>query len=340
MTNEEKLEQVLQWVTEGLGRRKIARALETTEWEARQLMAAVMAPDAQLSPTKAGVKKEKRSTGRSTVLPKKETRGRPTVRVVSNVQGADTPSKMKTRPTSLKVAVLSDVHYPYEDANAIKLAKAYLVDWQPDMIVLNGDISDCYSVSRYQKDMKGRPDIQEELDYTHDRLEEWTLEFPDTEFKFLEGNHEARMKKHIDGNAPALAALRGLAYPELVRLGDLGIEWIPYDQDMHIGNLLFMHGHYVRKHAGTTARAHFEMYGCSVIVGHVHRLSVGYKRNKQGNHAMIENGTLCDLDVEYARFPDWQHGFTTLEFDGDDFTVYQHPIINYKLIADGKTYVL
>jgi len=113
---------------------------------------------------------------------------------------------------------------------------------------------------------------------------------------------------------------------------------VPSHEDLFIGNLLFYHGNLARKGSGMTAKAHFEQYGCSIIVGHIHRLGVLYKRNKYGTHTMIENGTLADFDVEYTRYPDWQHGFTTINFDGDDFSVAQYPISNYKIITDKKVY--
>jgi len=343
MNKQQKLDLVLELLEEGLGRRRIAKALETTEWEARTLMAEVMESYSDICETKEEQKSPRREVSRSQPFPKEKT-VRPTktsIKVGSRIGAkGDTKAKIHIRPTSLKVAVLSDIHYPYEDQNCIQLTKAFLQDYQPDMVVFNGDISDCYSVSRYEKNMKNRPDLQEELDYTHDRLVEWIDEFPNTEFKFVEGNHEARLKKHVSANAPSLVALRGLSYQHLVGLDRLNIEWIPEYKDLQIGSLMFTHGTRVRKHAGNTARGHFEDYGCSVIIGHIHRLAVGWKRNKFGHHAMIENGTLCDFDVEYIRFPDWQHGFTTIEFDGDDFNVQQHPITDYKLIGNGKVYML
>jgi predicted phosphodiesterase len=342
MNKKQKLDLVLELVQEGLGRRKIAKILETTEWEARHLMAEVLGPDNDLNLTKKKAEPVPIEAKRSKPFTKvtSTVQGKTTVKVVGEPIKADTPSNITVRPVNMKVAILSDIHYPYEDANAIQLTKAFLHDYEPDMIVLNGDVSDCWSISRYEKNPKGRPDIQQELDYTHDRLAEWVNEFPDTEFKFLEGNHEARMRKHVQANAPALMALKGLSYPTLVKLDQLGIEWIPENKDLQIGKLMIHHGTRARKHAGTSARAHFEDFGCSLIIGHIHRLSVAWKRNKYGDHAMIENGTLCELDVEYARFPDWQLGFSCIDFDGEDFSVFQCPISDYKLIAGGKVYVL
>ena len=342
MNKEEQLTIVEELLEEGYGRRKIAKSLGITEWRARSLMQDVIAGDYDLNPKKASKEKEiRRITKFKTTKRNKPSKATKTeIKVTNTSQPSDVPAKIDIKDATLKVAVLSDVHYPYEDQNAIKVCKAYLQDYQPDVIVFNGDITDCYTVSRYEKNVRNRPSIQDELDYTHDRLAEWVKEFPETEFKFVEGNHEERLRKHIMANAAELITIRDLAYPVLVGLEGLGIEWIPSDHDLQIGDLMFVHGFRARKHAGTTARAHFEDYGCSVLIGHIHRLSVAWKRNKFGNHALIENGTLCDFDVEYAKFPDWQQGFTTVDFDGNDFAPTQHAISNYRLIAGGKSYTL
>ena len=346
MKTENIYEEVRRLIEKGYGRRKVARALDITEWAARHLIADVINKQTSYKGKAVCDKKEAADTPcpvrrktHKTATKRKQSKSGTDVTIKTRGVKGDTPTKIEKRSASLKIAVLSDIHYPYEDAQCIKIVKSYLRDYKPDMIILNGDITDCYSVSRYEKNMKGRPDIQEEIDYTAEKLEEWVTEFPDTEFKFIEGNHEERLRRHVSSNAPALVALRNMSFPYLVGLDNLGIEWIGTDQELQIGSLLFTHGHMARKHAGTTARGHFESYGCSVIVGHVHRLSVAWKRNKIGHHAMVENGTLCDFDVEYLKFPDWQHGFTTIEFDGNDFCPRQHPIIDYKLIADGKVYV-
>jgi len=339
MNSKKKLALVKQFIEQGFGRRRIAKVLEITEWEARGLMAKAV-----------GVKKKrKRGTqytdtkvdaNRLELIRNNSSKNPTTVQVVSSASQDTAPNKLDTYTANLKVAVLSDIHYPYEDEKSELLTKNFLSDYKPDIIILNGDITDCYSISSFSKDIKKKMDIQEELDYGRIKLQEWTNLFPETDIKYLEGNHENRFSRLIKNNAPALASLRTLNIEENLNLKDMGIEWIPEWQDLQIGNIMFIHGHMVRKHGGGTARAHFEKYGCSLLLGHCHRASVTYKRNKFGTHALIENGCLCDFDIEYARFPDWHQGFTTLDFDGNDFSVNQYLITNHKLIANGKVYTI
>ena len=349
MIENAELSRVRKLIKDGYGRRRIAEALGLTEWQARTLVSQVLKIDSKVEQSE----KTKRKSKPKTKVQKPHSRqspskGRPTIkttaaRPIGNTQtiDADRPAKVVTRKPSYKVAVLSDIHYPYENTNVMKIVKAILHDNTPDMIVLNGDILDCYSVSRYDKSPLRKQTIQDEFDYGYNRLDEFVTEFPDTEFKFLEGNHEARFKKLLVSlKAQEYLSLRDMTIASQLDLDTLGIEFIPENKDLEIGRLTIMHGNRVRKGAGATAKAHHLDIGCSVIVGHIHRLSVAWKRNKFGAHVMIENGALCDFDVEYSRFPDWQHGFSMLHFDGEDLNVTQYPITDYKCITHNKVYTI
>lgn len=339
---EDDFQLVQDLVEQGFGRRRIADALGVTEYRARSIIREILGKVKAVSRGKDKPKKAKRKIAKQNKVSLRETKeqGQTKIQTMSIGVESDLASNIEVRKPNLKVVVLSDIHIPYQDQNALNLALAYMDDYQPDVIVLNGDIADFYGVSSYSKTKKDALNYQEELDATSDWLLALVNRFSDSEIYYIEGNHETRANRTLGNRAPEFLPLRDLKVNKLLGLEDMGIKWIPESQELKIGSLMFIHGHKARRHAGTTARAHFEDYGCAVIVGHVHRLSVAYKRNKYGNHAMIENGTLCDLDVEYMKYPDWQHGFTELNFDGDDFSVVQHPIIDYKLITSNKTYVI
>lgn len=320
----------------GFGRRRIAKELGMSEWSVRQAIAAVLnieLPEPQ-KPTAVKIDNVNKYTCTD------QTAASTAIRIGSSAQVNPTPKQLTIRPISLKVACLSDIHYPYQDEKAEEIALAFMCDYKPDIVVWNGDIFDFYAVSQYEKSISKKMDIQQEIDYGYGRLQLWVKELGvKTKHFFREGNHENRLSRLISSKAPALGALRSTNLEENLDFDALGIQYVPDYQDLYIGNMLFVHGNIVRRQGGASARGHFDQFGCSVIMGHTHRLAVSYKRNKNGTHAMVENGTLCDFDVEYCKFPDWQHGFTTLEFDGDDFSVLQHPIINYKLIHNGKVYI-
>jgi predicted phosphodiesterase len=334
----DNLKQVRNLIKQGLGRRRIAQILDITEWAARKLI-----EDAVEDIERPDVNKNKEPK----VVQKKEATpkhrivemGKTSIVIKTSAEPDPVVHKTEKRNPSTKVAVLSDIHYPFEDEKAIRLVDAFLQDYQPDVVVYNGDIADCYSVSSYGKAPGKVSTIQEELDYTRLKLEERKHALPNVKnWYYLEGNHENRFKRLISKDAPSLAGLKGCSFHEALGIDELGITWIPDHEELWIGSLLFVHGFLARKHSGASARGHFEKYGCSLIVGHCHRLAMGYRRTKSGNHCLIENGTLCDFDIEYMKFPDWQQGFTTIEFDGDAFSPTLRAIDNYRLIANGKVY--
>lgn len=327
---------------EGLGRRIIAQDLGVTEWAVRQHIKQISSSDQLLRDdehTTTTLQIVRSDESMPTKAHAKIKKVKPNVRSSSGTNPRI--HKAIHRDVQKKVAVLSDIHYPYEDEKVCEIADMFLVDYKPDIVVYNGDVVDCYAVSSFEKSPSHKMDIQEELDYGNRKVAERMDRLPSVQqWYWLEGNHESRFRRLIRRDAKALETLRDLSFEKSAGIEDLGITWVPGHEELMIGSLLFTHGTTARRHAGSSARAHYEMYGCSVIVGHCHRLSVGYKRNKFGDHALIENGTLSDLDVEYAKFPDWQHGFTTIDYDGNDFGVTSHAIKDYKLIANGVVYAL
>ena len=50
------------------------------------------------------------------------------------------------------VAILNDIHFPYHDKQALETALEFLHKDRPDMILINGDLLDFHSLSRFVKD--------------------------------------------------------------------------------------------------------------------------------------------------------------------------------------------
>ncbi len=60
--------------------------------------------------------------------------------------------------------VMNDIQLPFEDRRVLNLVLSFVDELKPYGVVLNGDISDCYSISSFVKDPMGVPDIQREID--------------------------------------------------------------------------------------------------------------------------------------------------------------------------------
>ena len=234
--------------------------------------------------------------------------------------------------------VLSDTHVPFQDKSVCRMLLKFIAEHRPGTIHLLGDISDFYSVSRFDKDPARKIDLQEDLDSTCKFLWEIREAAPHAKLIFSEGNHEFRLRKYLQTEAKALALLRALKLEKLLEFEELKIQFRRHDRPYRVGSLLFTHGQLVRKWSGYSARGHFEKYGCCVIHGHTHRLGAFYHRDIQDTYAAWENGCLCDLNPDYTTVPDWQHGWSVVWAQRDYFHVEQVAVVKGRYNYHGRMY--
>ena len=296
--------------SKGLGRTKIARALNITEWKVR-------------------VTERRRLSG----LLKEKEKGRKTT------QRIRLKKIKKSKAKVTRAVVLSDIHIPYHDQGVLAIAMEYMLDYKPEHIVLNGDIVDFYTASSYRKDPLRIDTLQDEIDEVRAFLDLLREQHPKAKIDFTKGNHEARLEKFLLDKAPALSSLECLCLDELLNLEEYKINFVDEKACVRMGDLEITHGTVVRRWSGLTAKAHHEKYGGSVLVGHVHRLAAFYHTDRWGTHVALENGFLGRKDFDYVDRPDWQHGFTQVEYASSGrFSVRQHHITGGILDVDGVQY--
>lgn len=305
--------QIIKLYKTGLGKKKIAAQLGVTEWKVRSVVRYFITDQA------LSYKKQQKDSGS---LP------------LSKVKKV-----AKEKPT--KAIILSDIHIPYHDVEALALALEYTKDKKPDHIVLAGDIMDCYQISSYIKDPGRIETFQDELEQTRSFMQLLRKTFPKARIDYLEGNHEHRLEKQILDKLPQLALVDCIEIPALLKLDSLNITYYDSSQHICLGELEVIHGNMVRSGSGASAKAHHMKTGGSVLHGHVHRLGTFYKTNRWGVHVAIENGHLASLEVDYVDRPDWQQGFTEVDyFEDGRFSFRQHKIDNGCLIVDGQLYTV
>lgn len=303
--------QILKLHRAGLGKKKIAAQLGVTEWKVRSVVRTYIT-DQSLS-----YRKQQKNTGH---LP------------LSKV-------KMAPREKPTKAIILSDIHIPHHDSEALAIAIEYTKNKKADHIVLAGDIMDCYQISSYTKDPGRIETFQDELEQTRSFVKLLRKEFPKAKIDYLSGNHEHRLERQILDKIPQLALVDCIEIPALLKLDELDIKYYDTNQHICLGELEVIHGNMVRSGSGASAKAHHNKTGGSVLHGHVHRLGTYYKTNRWGVHVAIENGHLASLDVDYVDRPDWQQGFTEVDyFEDGRFSFRQHKIDNGCLIVDGQVY--
>lgn len=234
-----------------------------------------------------------------------------------------------------KPLIVSDIHLPYHDIDAIEIAleKAYKND--VDSIYLNGDILDFYQVSRFTKE-GGAMSIKEERDMFFEFIG-WIKSNFDVPIYYKAGNHEERLAKYINDKAPDLAQLPELSLSGFLKLDDLGVQFVDGRQKAMMGKLIVVHGHEFGESIFSPvnpARGLFLRAKSSTLAGHNHQTSEHHENNlKNDSMACFSTGCLCQLTPNYRPFAytKWNHGFAIVEIDEDD----SFEVSNYRII-DGK----
>lgn len=207
-----------------------------------------------------------------------------------------------------RLLVLNDTQFPFHDEASLAAVERFMGDFEPDHLILNGDIFDHYELSDFDKNPSRRFSLQDELDVGVRYLRRWEYMTRNAQRYYIEGNHEDRRRRWLWRHG-AVSSLRSLEPEELMETKDRWVH-LPYGSQVDFMGVLIEHGRRVLKHAGATARMMLLERGSSGIVGHTHRFAVVSNRDARDNYIYVENGCLCRLDPEYSALPDWHHAFT------------------------------
>ena len=243
--------------------------------------------------------------------------------------------------------VVSDFHVPDHNLRALELIIKFIGKYKPDKIHLLGDIVNFTAISRYDKDpydsgtleneiLVGRKVLKKITDAAHKANRK-------VEVTWYEGNHERRLMKYLGNIASELAHVEILgekiiSVPHLFQLKDFGVDWIDYDTFVKYKGVVFNHGKVVRAKGGYASHAMIDKTGSSGIQGHSHKLAMISRTQLGKMKWWIESGCLCNIPPfpKYVANPDWQKGFTTIDFVGDTAYPKLYAIINDSVVFDKK----
>jgi len=128
------------------------------------------------------------------------------------------------------IMICSDLHDVEVDEFYLRVWLDTVARVQPDIIVFNGDIFDLPEFGRYGVDPREWGVVQR-IKFAHERILGPTrAAAPDAQIDFIEGNHEARMLRHLADESPAiravLADLHGWTIAKLLGLDKFEINYI------------------------------------------------------------------------------------------------------------------
>lgn len=222
--------------------------------------------------------------------------------------------------SGIKVAILSDAHIPYHSTTALSAAVAYCKSRRPDVVLLNGDFADFYSISRHQKDPKKR-DFVAEVKAVQAGLAWIRHEFKKARIVFKTGNHEERWQHWLWNHAPEICDFERMQIGQWLEAEKHGIEVVTDQRPILAGRLPIFHGHETGKGISAPvnpARGAFLRTGSTMLVGHSHRTSQHTEPDWHHIDTTVwSTGCLCDLNPRYAVINKWNLGFAFVPVDNE-----------------------
>lgn len=238
-----------------------------------------------------------------------------------------------TKP--IKVGIMGDLHFPYQNNGAITIALDTFKEIGVDIIILNGDIQDCYMESDFVKDPSKR-NLKQEVAIVKNFLSTLRREFPKARIIYKEGNHEFRHKAYLARKAPEIFGFEETKLQNLLGLEAFDIEWVDNKRLIEVGKLTVVHGHEFGKSIFapvSPARTFYTNANKSVLGNHVHQVTSYSAKTVNGRqHVAYSVGCLCDLTPDYMPLNKWSLGFAWVElFPDNSFNVHNKKIVEGKI---------
>lgn len=234
------------------------------------------------------------------------------------------------------ILLISDIHIPYHDIDAVTLALEYGVEENVNTIIINGDLIDFARISRFETDFSKRS-VKQEFDATKQFLRVLRQLFPTQEIYWIKGNHDLRYEKYLFQKASEIWDDPYFKLEERLRLNEERVHLIDDKTLVKAGKLSITHGHHIFKGIFTPvspARGAYMKAKQNIIVGHLHRASFHPEVNLDGEVVGAwSTACLCELRPNYSPLvSNSQHGFAHILVEKNgDFTVRNYSIINGKL---------
>lgn len=235
------------------------------------------------------------------------------------------------------VLVLPDLHLPYHSIEALTLALQTGQKHKVDGILINGDLLDFHTLSRFCKDPDKR-NFKEERQTAVEFLKRLRELFPKARIVFKEGNHDERLRTYVMDRAPEIYDTTILGLEALLHLDKFGIEHVHEKREVMLGKLPVLHGHELPKGISAPvnpARGAFLRAKTSCMVSHSHKTSEHTETNLGRDIVTCwSTGCLCELRPLYEPNNGWNHGFARVEiasngaFSVSNYRIHRGALLN------------
>jgi len=235
-----------------------------------------------------------------------------------------------------KFLILCDLHFPYQDNEAIECAINEGLKQGCDSIILNGDALDCHMISDFVKDPRKRK-FKDELYSIRQFLASLRHTFPNANIYYKEGNHEERYWRYMRIKAPELFDIDAFDFPTLTHCDKHDVKWIDGKSKLNIGKLSIFHGHEFGKQflpSVNVARGLFMKTKVSALCGHHHQTAEHNERDANGKFITCWGvGCLSELSPDYNPYSKYNHGFAIVDKGTNgNYSVKNHRIHEGKIL--------
>jgi len=233
-----------------------------------------------------------------------------------------------------RILIISDLHFPYQNNEAITLALDYGKEKKVDCILINGDLIDFATISRHEKDWRSRNVVQE-FEAVKSFFKTLRDHFPQTKIVYKYGNHDERYEKYLYAKAPEIFDMPEFQLEIILKLGELKIDIVKDKRPIIVGKLTVLHGHELFGMGGVNpARATFTKTMEDTLVGHYHRTSSHSEPTMNNRLINVHSqGCLCEMHPLFAPINKWNLGFAYVELNikTGEYFLENKKIVNNKV---------
>jgi hypothetical protein len=248
------------------------------------------------------------------------------------------------------VVIASDLHDKECDEFYLRVLIDTCTRIQPDIIVFGGDIFDLAEFGKYDVDPR-EWDVVGRVKFVHEKIfAPIRKACPNAQLDFIEGNHEARLLKHLCDATPALKVLlsdlHGMGIAQLLGLDKFQINYVA-KCDLHT---------YSKSDTSKEIRKNYKVYYNSFMVhhfpegkqlgmpginGHHHTFEMSTHYNESyGSYQWLQIGSGHRRDATYCNGQKWSMGFAIAHVDTETRnTIFETVVVTDRAIVGGMYYV-
>lgn len=243
----------------------------------------------------------------------------------------------------------SDFHDMECDPFYMRVLTETIKNVTPDVVCLNGDIFDLPEFGRYSVDPR-EWDVVKRMEAGFDILRRIREAAPDAQIDMIEGNHEARMIKHLVECSPAikhvLSGVHDFNISKLFKLDDYEINYVA-NADLHTFTDAQMRKEMIKNYKqywGCLLAHHFpsgKQQGMPGFNGHHHKHVVSSEYNaRYGSYEWHGMGGGHIREASYCDGSKWNNGFLVIVADTQSLDVcFDYCTIGSTFaVATGKIY--